>query len=82
MDYPKPIVDHATVSKQNMGRMAKAYEANKAGGGGDGGGASGGASGSGSAGSKAASKPASKAQGKRPFVQQTLPVSKKKKADE
>ena len=30
VDYPKPIVDHAVISKVNMGRMNKAYAANKA----------------------------------------------------
>jgi cryptochrome len=25
MDYPKPMVDHGTVSKDNMAKMAKAY---------------------------------------------------------
>uniref|UniRef100_A0A7S0KZH7 Photolyase/cryptochrome alpha/beta domain-containing protein n=1 Tax=Coccolithus braarudii TaxID=221442 RepID=A0A7S0KZH7_9EUKA len=29
VDYPKPIVVHETVSKENMGRMAKAYAAHK-----------------------------------------------------
>lgn len=29
-DYPAPIVDHATASKQNMSRMKAAYDANKA----------------------------------------------------
>ena len=28
-DYPKPIVDHDTVSKANMGRLAEAYAAFK-----------------------------------------------------
>ncbi|KXZ45826.1 hypothetical protein GPECTOR_50g620 [Gonium pectorale] len=28
-DYPRPIVDHATVSKNNISRMAEAYRANK-----------------------------------------------------
>ncbi|CAM9483073.1 unnamed protein product, partial [Laminaria digitata] len=28
-DYPKPIVDHADVSKENMGKMHDAYDANK-----------------------------------------------------
>merc|ERR1712029_689339 len=30
-DYPRPIVDHDVVSKENMGRMKAAYDANKAG---------------------------------------------------
>jgi len=30
VDYPKPIVDHATISKENMSKMAEAYEALKA----------------------------------------------------
>eukprot|EP00957_Ditylum_brightwellii_P197845 15071599-Ditylum_brightwellii.AAC.1 len=30
VDYPKPIVDHAKVSKENMTRMAAAYDAHKA----------------------------------------------------
>jgi cryptochrome len=29
VDYPKPIVDHATIHKENMARMKKAYEENK-----------------------------------------------------
>lgn len=29
-DYPKPIVDHATESKENMDKMAYAYELHKA----------------------------------------------------
>ena len=29
-DYPKPIVDHGIVSKENMGKMKVAYENNKA----------------------------------------------------
>lgn len=33
-DYPRPIVDHATISKENMGRMKAAYDAAKAAGGG------------------------------------------------
>ena len=33
-DYPSPICDHATVSKQNMGRLKDAYDAMKAKGGG------------------------------------------------
>ncbi|KAJ1482301.1 FAD binding domain of DNA photolyase-domain-containing protein, partial [Baffinella frigidus] len=28
-DYPKPIVQHEIVSKENMGKMSKAYEAHK-----------------------------------------------------
>lgn len=28
-DYPKPIVDHKDVSKDNMGKMHDAYDANK-----------------------------------------------------
>jgi len=28
-DYPKPIVDHAEVSKKNIGRMKKSYDASK-----------------------------------------------------
>ncbi|EWM23893.1 6-4 photolyase [Nannochloropsis gaditana] len=32
-DYPHPVVDHATVSKQLMGKMKAAYDANKEGGG-------------------------------------------------
>lgn len=28
-DYPKPIVDHADVSKANMAKMHDAYDANK-----------------------------------------------------
>ena len=84
-DYPKPIVDHTAVSKQNMDRMAKAYAADKAdkAGGSDGG--SGGSSsanggsgrgGSGSAGS-AGNAPAKGKDKKRAMVQQTLPVAKK-----
>lgn len=30
-DYPRPIVDHDVVSKENIGRMKAAYDANKAG---------------------------------------------------
>lgn len=30
VDYPKPIVDHAKISKENMSKMAEAYEALKA----------------------------------------------------
>ena len=30
VDYPKPMVDHAVVSKENMNKMSKAYEAHKA----------------------------------------------------
>ena len=29
VDYPAPIVDHATASKENMGRMAAAYAEHK-----------------------------------------------------
>ena len=29
-DYPEPIVDHKTISKDNMGRMKEAYDAHKA----------------------------------------------------
>jgi len=29
-DYPRPIVDHAVVSKENMAKMKKAYDAGKA----------------------------------------------------
>nr|AXE72850.1 6-4 photolyase [Chlamydomonas sp. ICE-L] len=29
VDYPRPIVDHSIASKQNIGRMAAAYKANK-----------------------------------------------------
>ena len=32
VDYPKPIVDHATIHKQNMAKMKQAYEKNKEGG--------------------------------------------------
>ena len=28
-NYPKPVVDHATVSKENMNRMKQAYDAHK-----------------------------------------------------
>ena len=28
-DYPRPIVDHAVVSKENMARMKAAYDAHK-----------------------------------------------------
>ena len=41
VDYPFPIVDHAVVSKENMGKMKAAYDAGKLakeGGGGGGGG--------------------------------------------
>ena len=27
--YPEPIVDHAVISKANMGRMKRAYDAHK-----------------------------------------------------
>ena len=30
-DYPRPIVDHDVISKENIGRMKAAYDANKAG---------------------------------------------------
>jgi cryptochrome len=30
VDYPRPIVDHSIISKVNIGRMKKAYDANKA----------------------------------------------------
>ena len=30
VDYPKPIVDHTAVSKENMGKIAKAYAAHAA----------------------------------------------------
>jgi cryptochrome len=71
-DYPKPIVEHAAASKENMDRMAKAYAAAKAaaGGGtedGDGDGASG------------ADASKSKSAGKRPLVQQKLGAGGKKK---
>ena len=73
IDYPKPIVEHDTVSKANMGRMAKAYEANKkaASGASSSGGGSGG-SGSGTATAKAI------AGGKRPLAQQKLAAAGKK----
>jgi cryptochrome len=29
-DYPKPIVDHATIHKENISRMAAAYKEDKA----------------------------------------------------
>ena len=48
-DYPAPIVDHASASKDCMRRMGEAFAASKEGGGGGGGGGGrGGASGSGS----------------------------------
>ena len=64
VDYPKPIVDHAVVSKANMDKMNKAYAAGKAAAAAGGGEAS-----SSSQGGK-----------KRSLTQQTLPVSTKKKA--
>ena len=30
-DYPRPLVDHAVASKENMAKMKKAYDASKAG---------------------------------------------------
>ena len=66
VDYPKPIVDHDVVSKENMGRMAKAYEAHKAGGGVGG-----------SAGSSEGE--AKTPEGKRALVQQKLGGGGKKK---
>lgn len=87
VDYPKPIVDHARASKENMAKMASAYEANKAG---DGGGAAAGgtAAGGTAAGGKvvggkgAGSKAAGGKQtgGKRALTQQTLPRQKKQQA--
>ena len=73
VDYPKPIVDHTRVSKENMGRMAKAYEAHKAG--------NGGAAGSSSDPPKkgAGAVSSGKAAGKRPLVQQKLGAGKKAK---
>jgi cryptochrome len=42
VSYPHPVVDHATASKSNMGRMKAAYDAhNRRGGGGDDGGGEG-----------------------------------------
>jgi len=77
-DYPKPIVDHAVVSKENMGRMAKAYAADKqekaAGSGSSGSGGSG--SGGGSSGAKGGSATAGQGK-KRAMVQQTMPPAKK-----
>ena len=35
MDYPKPIVKHEEISKENMSKMKLAYDAHKAGGGPD-----------------------------------------------
>ena len=32
VDYPKPIVYHATIHKHNMAKMKQAYENNKEGG--------------------------------------------------
>ena len=63
VDYPKPIVDHATTSKANMGRMAKAYADGKAAA--EGGGAGGSGAGGGGGGKK------------RAMVQTTLAPSKK-----
>ena len=68
VDYPKPIVDHDVVSKENMGKMAKAYEAHKAG---EAGGKGGDADGDGAS---------SSAKGKRPLVQQKLSPAKQKKS--
>lgn len=88
VDYPKPIVDHAVVSKANMARMAKAYAAAKEGTannepagkatareGGDGDGAS---SSGASAGAQNSGAGAPNAKQKRALTQTTLPVSKKK----
>jgi cryptochrome len=79
VDYPKPIVDHQSASKENMGRMAKAYEAHKAGvaSGGGGGGGGGGSGGGGASAAADSGKAAGKAAGKRPLVQATLPAGKK-----
>ena len=65
VDYPKPIVDHAVVSKENMGKMAKAYEAQKVAEGGGG--------------KEAATPATSKAAGKRPMVQSKITGGKKQK---
>ena len=76
VDYPKPIVDHASASKENMNRMAKAYEAHKAKAGGAdaaGGEDKGASSGAAPKAAGKAPKAAGKAPaGKRPLVQQTL----------
>lgn len=71
VDYPKPIVEHQSVSKENMGRMAKAYEAHKAG--------IGSTSTAKSASGESQSLKASGSSGKRPMVQQKLPAGKRSK---
>lgn len=76
VDYPKPVVDHESISKVNMEKMAKAYAAHNE------------ASGSGSKGGKGQSSPSRPSGGrggrgsgetgaKRPLKQTTLPKAKK-----
>ena len=67
VDYPKPIVDHQVVSKENMNKMSKAYEAHKS--------AATGASGTSAAGSSSTATG-----GKRPLKQSTLLPSAKRTA--
>lgn len=76
-DYPKPIVDHTAVSKENMNKMAKAYAAAKEVANGAGSGA---ASSKGGGGGEGGSGAGGNANGKKRTVQQTLPIGKKGKA--
>jgi len=71
VDYPKPIVEHERVSKENMGRMAKAYEAHKAG--------TSSVATAKDASVVSQSATASGSSGKRPMVQQKLSTGKRSK---
>ena len=69
VDYPKPIVDHQVVSKENMNKMSKAYEAHKSA-----------ATGTGASGTSAAGSSSTATGGKRPLKQSTLLPSAKRTA--